>query len=229
MSIEPTPLTPELYEYLLRFGVREPEICRELRLKIAQEKHSNMQSSPDIAQFLAFLLALLSAKRCLEIGVYMGYATLWLAMHLPETGKLIACDITDRWHDTAQKYWQKAGVAHKIDFRLGAALETLGNLEKELASGEEAETKKFDLIFIDADKENYLNYCKLCLKLLRKGGLLAFDNTLWGGNVARPEIKDSSTEGIRSLNRFLIESPDLDLTLLSISDGLSLVRKKHSL
>ena len=220
MSLQPTPLTPELYEYLLAFGVREPEICRELRLRIAKDKHYNMQSNPDSAQFLAFLLPLLSAKRCLEIGVYMGYATLWLALHLPDDGKIIACDINEEWHSTAQKYWQKAGVSHKIDFRLGAALNTLEKLLKDSKN-----ENSFDFIFVDADKANYLNYCELCLKLLRKGGLLAFDNTLWGGNVVRPQIKDAATEGIRALNTYLNRNTDIDLTLLSIGDGLSLVRK----
>ena len=228
MSLQPTPLTPELYEYLLAFGVREPEICRQLRLRIAKDKYYKMQSNPDSAQFLAFLLPLLSAKRCLEIGVYMGYATLWLALHLPDDGQVIACDVSDKWHSTAQEYWQRAGVSHKIDFRLGAALDTLEALEKSLenSENESAEDNKFDLIFIDADKENYLNYCKICLRLLRKGALLAFDNTLWGGDVARPEIKDAAVEGIRALNSYLAQNSDIDLTLLSIGDGLSLVRKK---
>ena len=226
MSLEPTPLSPELYEYLLRFGVREAEVCKELRHRTAKDRYYKMQSNPDTSQFLAFLLPLLSAKRCLEIGVYTGYTTLWLALALPEEGRVTACDISDQWYDIAYEYWKRAGIAHKIDFCLGPALESLGKLSE---AGNISEDKKFDLIFIDADKENYLHYCKTCLNLLSERGLLAFDNTLWGGDVARPEVKDKATEGIRALNRYLIENPDLDLTLLSIGDGLSLVRKKHSL
>ncbi len=221
MSIEPTSLNKQLYQYLLDVSLREPEVCKSLRQEISKDPLYFMQCNPDTAQFLALILRLISAKRCLEIGVYLGYTTLRLALELPPDGEIIACDISDEWSEQAAKYWQEAKVADKIKFRKAPALETLGNLIADTNNH-----LSYDFAFIDADKNNYSAYYELCLKLIRPNGIIAFDNTLWHGDVARPEVKDESTEGIRALNNLLAKDERIDLSLLSIGDGLSLVRKK---
>ena len=224
MSLTPTPLTAELYDYLLSVSLREPSVCQELHELARNDKNSNMQISPDQGQFLAFLVKLISAERCIEIGTYMGYSALWIALHLPESGKLIACDISDQWQKIRETYWQKAKVAHKIETKIQPALATLNTLLEDKAN-----KNSFDFAFIDADKENYVYYYEACLALVRPGGLLAFDNTLWGGDVARKEVNTSSTKAIRQLNEYLHADKRIDLSLLPISDGLTLVRKQRYL
>lgn len=166
------------------------------------------------------LLNAIGAKRTLELGVFTGYSSLCTALALPDDGKIIACDISEEFTSVAQRYWQEAGVAHKIDLRLAPALDTLEQL---LAEGQ-AET--FDFAFIDADKENYWRYYDRVFHLIRPGGLIAIDNVLWAGRVIQPNAQDEGTNAIRAFNAKLLQDDRVILSLIPIADGLSLVWKK---
>ncbi|MBD2453566.1 class I SAM-dependent methyltransferase [Nostoc sp. FACHB-87] len=214
-------LTQNLYEYLLSVSLREPEVLLQLRQETAQHPRANMQVAPEQGQFLAFLFKLIGAKKTLEVGVFTGYSSLSVALALPPDGKIIACDVSEEFTSVARRYWEKVGVADKIDLRLAPATETLESL---LAQGQ-AET--FDFAFIDADKENYYRYYELALQLVRPGGLIAIDNVLWSGRVLQPELQDSSTTAIREFNSKLAEDDRIDLSLIAIADGLTLARKRH--
>jgi caffeoyl-CoA O-methyltransferase len=178
-----------------------------------------MQISPEQGQLMALLIRLLQARKILEIGVFTGYSSLIMALNLPQDGKIVACDISEEWTSIARRYWTDAGVIHKIDLRLAPALTTLDSL---LANGE-AET--FDFAFIDADKKNYKEYYERSLRLLRPGGLIAVDNVLWSGRVADARNTEADTESIREFNRILRADPRIFLSLIPISDGLTLALK----
>jgi caffeoyl-CoA O-methyltransferase len=169
---------------------------------------------------LTFLIETLGVKRALELGVFTGYSSICVALALPADGYLLACDLSDEFTRVARRYWQLAGVSEKIELRLAPATETLSRLLNEGAQG------SFDFAFIDADKENYLEYFESCLALLRKGGVLAVDNALWGGSVADPSDTSPSTSAIRALNQKAFSDPRVSSTLLPIGDGLLLVRKR---
>ena len=219
MSSKPTPITDELYEYMLAHSLRELPVQKELRERTAGIKHGGMQISPDQGQFMALLVRLLGARRTLEVGVFTGYSSLSVALALPTDGKIIACDVSEEWTSIAREYWKKAGVAEKIDLRLAPALETLDAL---LAKGEAG---RHDFAFIDADKENYPAYYERCLELVRRGGVVALDNTLWNGWVADDSRQDTDTRAIRALNDALLADKRIALSLLPIGDGLSLALK----
>ncbi|PMB03630.1 SAM-dependent methyltransferase [Fischerella thermalis CCMEE 5273] len=199
--------------------MREPEILTQLRQETAQHSMATMQIAPDQGQFLALLVKLIAAKKTLDIGVFTGYSSLVVALALPADGKVIACDIDEEYTAIARRYWQKAGVADKINLHLAPALETL---EKLIAVGE-AET--FDFAFIDADKSNYDNYYELALQLVRPGGLIAIDNVLWSGRVADPQVQDNRTNKIRAFNQKLYQDQRVTLSMLAIADGLTLAMK----
>ncbi|WP_017654728.1 class I SAM-dependent methyltransferase [Fortiea contorta] len=213
-------LTPDLYEYLLSVSLREPEILTQLRQETAQQPMARMQIAPEQGQFLALLVQLMQAKKTLELGVFTGYSALVVALALPSTGKVIACDTSEEWTAIARRYWQQAGVADKIDLHIAPALETLAQL---LAGGE---AESFDFAFIDADKSNYENYYERSIQLIRPGGLIAIDNVLWSGRVADPQVQDNRTKKIRAFNRKLHQDERVSLSLIPIADGLTLVRKK---
>jgi predicted O-methyltransferase YrrM len=212
-------LESNLYDYLLSVSVNEPEILTQLRQETAQLPMAIMQISPEQGQFMAVLVKLIGAKKTLEIGVFTGYSSLVTALALPADGKIIACDIKEEYTNIARRYWEKAGVADKIDLRIAPALETLDNL---LAAGE---AESFDFAFIDADKGNYENYYERSLKLIRPGGLIAIDNVLWSGKVADPEIQDNQTKKIRAFNQKLYQDSRITLSLVPIADGLTLAMK----
>lgn len=212
--------TPKLYEYFQRNSLREPDVLAKLREQTHKMSMSQMQISPEQGQFMGFLIELMGARKTLEVGVFTGYSALAVALALPADGKVIACDINGEWTKIAQKYWQMAGVSEKIDLRLAPALETLDAL---LANGQ-AET--FDFAFIDADKANYINYYEKALQLIRVGGVIAIDNTLWSGKVADTAVNDRDTLIIRELNAKLVKDERITLSLLPIGDGLSLARKR---
>ncbi|BAY66176.1 O-methyltransferase family protein [Calothrix brevissima NIES-22] len=213
-------LSNELYEYLLSISLREPELLFKLREETARHPRANMQVAPEQGQFLGFLVKLIGAKKTLELGVFTGYSSLSVALSLPADGKIIACDVSEEFTDIARRYWQAAGVADKIDLRLAPATETLDKL---LSAGE-AET--FDFAFIDADKENYYAYYERVLQLIRPGGLIAVDNVLWSGRAANAEVQDSATNAIREFNQKLHQDERIDLSLISIADGLTLAIKR---
>ncbi len=220
MSNATLPLNQELHRYLLDHSLRENELQRELREVTAQQEQSNMQIAPEQGQFMALLVELLGAKRILEVGTFTGYSALCMAQAMPPQGELVCCDINREWTDIAQTYWRKAGVADRIRLHLAPALNTLDQLL------EQGEAGQFGMAFIDADKANYLNYYERALALLRSGGLLLFDNTLWDGAVADPADQEPDTVAIRELNETLHRDARVSISLLPIGDGLTLARKK---
>lgn len=214
-------LDDRLYQYLVSVSLREPEIVRQLREETAAFPQAGMQISPEQGQFMAMLVKLTGAVRVLEIGVFTGYSSTVVALALPDHGKIMAFDISPEWTSVARRYWALAGVADKIDLHLGPAL---GNLDTLIADGQAKET--YDLAFIDADKENYEGYYERALQLLRPGGLLLIDNVLWGGKVVDDKVNDVDTVAIRCLNRKIHQDERVEISLLPIADGLSLVLKK---
>jgi predicted O-methyltransferase YrrM len=219
MSKRTLQIDDRLYDYLLSVSIRESEVLADLRAETANLPMARMQIAPEQGQFMGLLLKLIDARRCLEVGTFTGYSALACALALPEDGRLIALDVSKEWTDIARRYWRRAGVDEKIDLRLGPAAESLQAL---LDAGER---DSFDFIFIDADKTSYRRYFDLGMELLRVGGLMAFDNALWGGRVADPSVSDEDTEAIRELNAFLHGHAGIDLSLVPIADGLMLVRK----
>lgn len=213
-------LNDPLYHYLLSVSLREPEILTQLRQETAQHPMATMQIAPDQGQFMALLVQLLGAKKTLEVGVFTGYSALVVALALPPDGKVIACDISEEYTTIARRYWQQAGVADKIDLRIGPALETLDRL---LAEGH---ANSFDFAFIDADKSSYDQYYERSLQLVRPGGLIAIDNVLWFGRVADPQEQDTRTTKIRELNQKLHHDQRVSLSLVPIGDGLTLALKR---
>ena len=220
MSTKTITLTESLHHYLLSVSLREPPILARLREETAQHPLANMQIAPEQGQFMALLVRLMGVKKYLELGVFTGYSALSVALALPPDGKLIACDVNEEWTSMARRYWQEAGVAHKIVLRIGLALETLDKL---LANGEAG---SFDFVFIDADKENYTNYYERSLELVRHGGLIVIDNVLWSGRVADPNAQDMDTVAIRHFNTKLHLDERIALSMLPLADGLTLAYKR---
>lgn len=214
------PLLPEkVARYIQGHAVREPAILRELRAATAAVPHSGMQIGADQGQFMSLLVKLMDAKRCLEIGTYTGYSALAVALALPKDGSIVCCDVSEEWTAVGKPFWKKAGVDKKIDLRIGPALRTLDELLKK-------EKARFDFVFIDADKGNYLNYYERCLKLVRRGGLIAVDNVLWSGEVANEEAKDDLTVALRKFNDTVHKDKRVELAMLSIGDGVTLALRK---
>ena len=212
-------LDDTLYQYLVDHSIREHPAQTALRAATASHPYAGMQISPDQGQFMALLVRLLGARRAIEIGVFTGYSALTVALALPDDGRLLACDISDEYTRIGRPFWQQAGVAHKIDLRLAPAIQTL---DAQLAAGSAG---MVDFAFIDADKSSYDAYYERCLQLLRPGGLIAIDNTLWGGEVARAAHSDD-TRALQALNAKLLTDERIDLSLLPIGDGLTLARKR---
>jgi caffeoyl-CoA O-methyltransferase len=209
-----------LHDYLLTVSVREPSLLGELREETAKLPGGGMQITREQGQFMRLLVELIGARRALEVGVFTGYSSISVALGLPADGQLIACDISAEYTDVARRYWERAGVAERIQLHLGPALRTLERLVETGQSG------TFDFAFIDADKENYVAYYERSLQLLRRGGLIAIDNTLWHGSVADPDDQRESTLAIRALNARVGDDPRVSASLVPIGDGLFLARKR---
>lgn len=220
MSRRTIGLDNRLYRYLTTVSLREPEVMAELRAETAKLPGARMQTAPEQGQFMALLVQLIGAVRTLEVGVYTGYSSLSVALALPEDGRVVALDNDPEATAVARRYWERAGVSHKIDLRLGDALPELDGL---LAAGEAG---RFDFAFIDADKVNYPHYYERALALLRPGGLIAVDNVLWSGRVADPDNRQEATEALRGFNLARRDDPRVDLSLVPIADGLTLARKR---
>ncbi|MCH8237120.1 MAG: class I SAM-dependent methyltransferase [Proteobacteria bacterium] len=220
MSNRSIVLDDALYEYLLSVSLRESDVLRRLREETAALPQHNMQIAPEQGQFMALLAELIGARKCLEIGTFTGYSALAVAAVLPEDGTLIACDISDDFTSRAKPFWREAGVAGRIDLRIGPAMDTLDAL---IADGEGG---SFDFAFIDADKANYQGYFQRVLDLVRGGGLICVDNVLWHGAVIDPARNDEDTEAIRAFNAALVRDPRVSLSLVPIGDGLTLARKR---
>ena len=209
-----------IYDYILANSLRDRDELKRLRQETRAMPMGGMQISPDQGQFMGLLVELIDAKRIVEVGTFTGYSSTAMALALPADGRLIACDVSDEFTRIARRYWQEAGVADKIELRLGPAVATLDDM---LVAGEAG---CFDMAFIDADKENYDAYYERCLQLLRPGGLILIDNVLWGGRPADANEQDESTVAIRALNAKIRADERVTASLLSIGDGLTLARKR---
>lgn len=209
-------LNDQSYNYLLDTSLRETEVAQRLREATGNLPEGGLQISPNQGQFMALLVQLMSAKKTLEIGVFTGYSALVVALALPDDGKLIACDISAEWTAIGRRYWAEAGVNHKIDLRLAPAVATLDAL---IADGQAG---TFDFAFIDADKTNYDNYYERALQLVRKGGLIVFDNTLWYGKVADENEQDDDTVALRALNKKLQADERIFMSQIPVGDGVTL-------
>ena len=214
-------LVPDAVEHYVSDAItKETPLQRRLRAETAKLREAQMQIGPDQGALMAFLIRLIGARRALEIGVFTGYSSLAVASALPDDGQLIACDVSEEWTRIARRYWDEAGVAGKIELRLGPALDTLAALRRDGAD------ESFDFAFIDADKENNDAYYEACLRLVRPGGLIAVDNTIWGGRVADPAVHDAETTAIRALNLKMRDDARVEAVLLTVGDGVMLARKR---
>lgn len=213
------PLTEALQRYVAAHGSRESAVQRRLRAETARLPMGQMQIGADQGALMQLLVRLMGARRCLEIGTFTGYSALAVAMALPPGGRLLCCDISEEWTAIARRYWKQAKVEHKIDLRLAPALRTLDGLVRK-------EKGKFDFAFIDADKANYQSYFERCLKLVRKGGLIALDNTLWSGRVLDERSAEEDTRALRAFNEKLARDLRVEVALLTVGDGLTLALKK---
>jgi predicted O-methyltransferase YrrM len=219
MSSRTLNLDDKLYDYILAHSLREHPAQTALRALTRQHPHAGMQISAEQGQFMALLVKLTGARRAVEVGVFTGYSALTVALALPPDGRLLACDISEEFTQIGQPFWKQADVAHKIDLQIAPALITL---DARLTAGEAGQ---YDFAFIDADKRSYDAYYERCLQLLRTGGLLAIDNTLWSGAVASPS-QDIDTVALQALNIKLHGDERVDISLLPIGDGLTLARKR---
>ncbi len=215
MSARTLQLSERLHAYLVSVGVRETPALRALRKATLRMPQANMLLAPEQGQLLQLLVRMLGARRVLEIGTFTGYSALAMALALPAGGRIVCCDRSAEWTAIARRYWGRAGVEKKVDLRIGEALDTLKKLHG-----------PFDLAFIDADKSNYVNYYARCLALVRRGGLIAIDNTLWYGRPVDARDRSRDTRAIRAFNRMLHRDRRVDLALVPIGDGLTLARRR---
>jgi predicted O-methyltransferase YrrM len=212
-------LSPEVHAYLVENGSPPDALAREL---IAETQRlgdiSIMQVAPEQGAFLTWLTRALEVRHAVEVGTFTGYSALCIARGLAEGGRLIACDISEEWTSIGRRYWERAGVARKIDLRLAPAIETLRALP---------ESPLLDLAFIDADKSGYPDYYEAILERLRAGGVILVDNVLWSGRVADPDVHDENTDAIRRFNAGVASDPRVDCVMLPLADGLTLLRKRE--
>ena len=211
-------LSQELHAYMVAVGVPEPDVLRRLRERTAAIPEHGMQIAPEQGAFMALLVKVMGARTCLEVGTFTGYSSTAVALALPHDGRLVCCDVSREWTDIARETWTEAGVADRVELRLGPAIETLDQLLAEGGAG------RFDFAFIDADKPNYDGYVERALRLVRPGGLIAIDNVLWSGRVADSSVDDESTVAIRTLNEKLASDDRVEVAMVPIGDGLTLLR-----
>jgi predicted O-methyltransferase YrrM len=215
-----TLLPAAVERYVMRDIARETEVQKRLRAETARLPQAGMQIGADEAALLALLVRAIGATRALEIGTFTGYSALAVAAALPREGRLVCCDINEEWTAIARRYWKEAGLAERIELRLGPALDTLAALRAEHGVG------SFDFAFIDADKSSYDAYYESCLTLIRSGGLIAIDNTLWSGKVADPKAHDVDTDALRALNAKIRDDKRVESCLLTVGDGVMLALKR---
>ena len=215
-------LAPAITRYVHAHTPPEDALRRRLRAETAKLPRGGMQSSPDLCVLLAVLVGAVGARRAVEVGTFTGMSALVIARALPVDGRLVTCDLSEEFTRIARRYWTLAGVADRIDLRLGPATDTLAGLERAGGAG------SYDLAFIDANKTGYDAYYEACLRLLRPGGLIVLDNMLWSGWVADPSVKDADTQALRALNRKIRNDKRVDASLLSVGDGVTLARKRSA-
>lgn len=216
----PRSLLPEHVEKYVASLVHETDVQARLRKETAKLPAAGMQIGADQGAFLSLLVSAIGAKRAVEIGTFTGYSAISIASALPERGKLICCDVSEEWTGIARRYWKEAGLDKRIDLRIAPAIDTLHDLFVKGGKG------KFDFAFIDADKTGYDAYYEAVLDLLRPGGLVALDNTLWGGAVAEKGKGDADAKALKALNLKIADDARVESALLTIGDGVTLVRKK---
>ncbi len=221
MSNRTLPLDDRTYEYLLAHSLREAPALALLRAETASHPKVNMQIAPEQGQFMQMLVRLSGARRAIEVGVFTGYSSLAVMLAMPPDGRLLALDVSEEYTSIARRHWQAAGVADRIELVIAPAKDTL---DARLAAGE---ADRYDFAFIDADKTGYLAYYERLMKLLRPGGLIVVDNTLWSGRVANPGERDADTVALREFNDVLHKDPRIELTLLPVGDGLTLARRRE--
>ena len=212
--------TKALRDYLWDKGIDEHPALKELRIETTGLPESMMQICPEQGALMGNLIRMISAKRTIEVGTFTGYSALVVALALPEDGEVIACDVSEEWTAIGKEKWEQAGVSHKIDLRLGPAVDTLDELIQQGQKG------SFDFAFIDADKVNYTAYYEKCLQLIASGGVIAIDNVLWGGSVLDSKRNDEDTKAIRELNDFVALDERVNISMIPIGDGVTLVVKK---
>jgi predicted O-methyltransferase YrrM len=220
MSVKSLGLPDDLHQYLVRVGTREPDVLRRLREYTAALPEFDMQIAPEQGAFMAWLAELIGARRCLELGTFTGYSSLAVALALPPDGRMICCDVSEEWTRVARRFWDEAGVADRIELRLGPALASLDALLAEGGAG------GFDYAFVDADKEEYPAYYDRLIELIRPGGVMLWDNVFWGGEVVTGEADDPSLAAIRELNERLATDDRVSIAMLPIADGLTLLRRR---
>ena len=220
MSNKTIGLSDDLAAYVVEVGTREPDVLARLRRETAALPQHDMQIAPEEGAFLAFLVELTGARRCIEVGTFTGYSSLAVALALPQDGRLVCCDVSEEWTSLARRFWDEAGVADRIDLRIAPAADTLDRL---LDDGEQ---DAYDFAFVDADKAGYDGYYERLLRLVRPGGLIAFDNTLWGGEVLDEQAADDDTRALQALNRKLAGDDRITLCLLPVADGVTLARRR---
>jgi predicted O-methyltransferase YrrM len=213
-------LSDELHAYVLDVGVREPDVLRRLREETEALPQHDMQIAPEQGAFMAMLVGLMGARRCIEVGTFTGYSSIAVALALPPDGELVCCDVSTQWTDVARRYWADAGVADKVELRIGPGLGTLDAL---IAAGDR---DSFDFAFVDADKPGYGAYYERLLELVRPGGVIAFDNVLYGGEVIGSDSDDDGLKTIQDLNRTLATDERVDIAMLPVADGLTLARRR---
>lgn len=221
MSNRTITLDDRSYAYLLAHSLREAPALAALRAETASHPKVNMQIAPEQGQFMQMLVHLVGARRAIEVGVFTGYSSLAVMLAMPKDGRLLALDISEEYTAVARRHWQAAGVADRIELVIAPAAETL---DARLAQGEAG---SYDFAFIDADKTGYLGYYERLLKLVRPGGLIVVDNTLWSGEVANPANVDRDTVALRKFNDALHRDSRIDLALLPVGDGLTLARRRE--
>ena len=220
MSARTLFLPEGVHAYLVAHSARETRVQRDLRAATRGMAGAGMQIAPEQGALMQVLARMLGVKRYLEVGTYTGYSALCVALAMPASGRLVCCDVSQEWTDVARRFWRKARVDSRIRLHLAPALGTLDGLLREGEAG------RYDLAFIDADKQNYLNYYERCLRLVRRGGVIAIDNTLWGGSVADGRYRDPETQAIRAFNRRVHRDSRVDIALVPIGDGLTLAYKR---
>jgi predicted O-methyltransferase YrrM len=213
-------LSPDLAAYVVEFGAREPQVLTRLREETAAIPQHDMQIAPEEGAFLAMLVQLIGAHRCIEVGTFTGYSSTAVALALPPDGQIVCCDVSEQWTSMARRYWDEAGVAGKVDLRIAPAAETLDQLI------DDGGADSYDFAFVDADKSGYDGYYERLLRLVRPGGLIVFDNTLWGGEVISPDAQDKDTRAIRDLNAKLAADERITVCLLPVADGVTLARRR---
>ncbi len=214
-------LPEDIHAYCRRVSLREPDILHRLREETARRDDAGMQISPELGQLLGFMIGLTGAREVLELGTFTGYSALAMALALADNGRLVACDGNEGAHEVARRYWAEAGVANKIELRVGECADSLAALFKEGARG------RFDFAFIDADKPGYAHYLECGLELVRPGGVMIFDNVFMGGDVVNAEPRRKYTASVQAFNEKLLADQRVEISMLPVGDGVTMIRIKN--